>query len=413
MLTALAWRNLWRNKLRSAIVITAIAIGITGGIVTDGMMVGMTDQRTNSAIANEISNIQIESPKFLLNNEIRYTLPKNLSLVKKIKGYKEVKGVTARLLCGAMAGSASAGAGIKVYGVNPSDEKAVSNIYKHIIKGAYLNNNQKIPAVIGEKLAKKLDLQTNDRLIVTLADTSGTITSGAFQIVGIYKTSNNIFDAATVFVRKNDLAALLGFSSDEAHQIAIRLQDNSATDKVLKKIKSDFAPQVNSHRISVKSWYEVAPLLRSMVEMMNMFSVIFMVVILIALAFAIVNTMIMSIMERTREFGMLMALGLNKKRIFTLIMLETLFLALTGALLGLAVSLGVVRHYQTAGFDLTSVAAGMNSIGYSAMVYFRVNTDFYITTIALVILTAFISAISPARKALKLQPATAIRDEQL
>jgi len=96
MLAALAWKNLWRNKLRSAVIILAIAIGIIGGIVSDGLMSGMTDQRVNAAIANEVSDIQIQNPKFLLNNEIQYTLPKNLHLVQKIRAYPEVPASTAK-----------------------------------------------------------------------------------------------------------------------------------------------------------------------------------------------------------------------------------------------------------------------------------------------------------------------------
>jgi ABC-type lipoprotein release transport system permease subunit len=147
-----------------------------------------------------------------------------------------------------------------------------------------------------------------------------------------------------------------------------------------------------------------------MVEMMNMFSFIFMIIILVALAFAIVNTMVMSIMERTREIGMLIALGLNKRRTFTLIMFETLLLSLTGALAGLAVSLLIVHHYAVNGFDLGALGEGLNSIGYSAIIYFRVNTGFYLVTMIMVIFTALVSTISPALRALKLQPATAIRD---
>jgi ABC-type lipoprotein release transport system permease subunit len=411
MLLSLAWRNLWRNKLRSAIIITAIAIGIIGGIVADGMMTGMTDQRINAAIANELSNIQIQNPQFLLNNEIKYLIPQSGNIVETIKGYKEVKGVSSRFECEAMASSANAGGGVTVYGVVPSDEAKVSDIKKHIVKGSYLNDKQRIPAVIGEKLAEKLDLGLDDRIIITLADTTGTITSGAFQIVGIFKTSNNIFDVANVFVRKKDLAPVIGLHSQTAHQIAVRLKNNDNTDKVMSKIYKDFKTLVDAKRITVRSWHEISPLLRSMVEIMNMFSFIFMLIVLIALAFAIVNTMVMSIMERTRELGMLIALGLNKRRTFALIMFETLLLSLTGAVLGLLVSLLIVHHYAVSGFDLSAFGEGLNSLGYSAIIYFRVNTDFYFTTIVLVVLIALVSTISPARKALKLQPATAIRDD--
>ncbi len=410
MLVSLAWRNIWRNKLRSAVIIAAITIGITGGVVTDGMMTGMTDQRINAAIANELSNIQIQNPQFLLNNEIKYLLPESGTIASTIKGYSEVKGVSSRLQCTAMASSANAGGGVTVFGVVPSDEIKVSDIYKHIIKGSYLNDKQRIPAVIGKKLAEKLDLGIDDRIIITLADTAGTITSGAFRIVGIYKTSNDIFDVANIFVRKKDLAPVINFQPSATHQIAVRLKNNGNTGKVLSKIKSDFKDLVDKKLITVRSWCEISPLLRSMVEMMNLFSFIFMMIILVALAFAIVNTMVMSIMERTREIGMLLALGLNKRKTFTLIMFETLFLSLTGAVAGLLISLLIVHHYAVAGFDLTALGEGLNSIGYAAVIYFRVNTGFYFTTIIMVVFIALISTISPARKALKLQPATAIRD---
>ncbi len=410
MLLSLAWRNLWRSKLRSAVIIAAMAVGMIGGIVTDGMMTGMTDQRVDAAIANELSNIQIQNPQFLLNNEIKYLIPGSDTIAKKIRGYREVKGVSSRLECQAMASSANAGGGVTVLGVVPGNEVDVSDIHKHIIKGSYLDDKQRIPAVIGKKLAGKLDLNINDKIIITLADTSGTITSGAFIIVGIFKTSNDIFDVANVFVRKKDLAQLTGLAPQASHRIAIRLKNNAGTEAVISKIKNDFKELINGKLITVRGWYEISPLLRSMVEMMNMFSFIFMIIILVALAFAIVNTMVMSIMERTREIGMLIALGLNKRRTFTLIMFETLLLSLTGALAGLAVSLLIVHHYAVNGFDLGALGEGLNSIGYSAIIYFRVNTGFYLVTMIMVIFTALVSTISPALRALKLQPATAIRD---
>ncbi len=413
MIAAIAWRNLWRNKLRSGVIMAAIAIGIIGGVVSDGLMSGMTDQRVNAAIANEISNIQIHNSQFLLNKELKYLLPGKMLLKQKIDKYPEVKGVSARLQCEAMAASASAGAGITAYGVVPSDEIRVSDIHNHLVEGVYLNSKQRIPIVIGKKLAKKLNLGLDDRLIITMADTTGTIVSGAFQIVGIYKTANDRFDGSTVFVRKSNLASLLGFSSQAAHQLAIRLKDNNTTDAVMKRIEKDFATSLKENRLTVRSWNEISPLLSSMVQMMNMFSFIFMLVILVALAFAIVNTMVMAIMERTREIGMLMALGLNKKKTFSLIMLETLFLSLVGAVIGLVLSILIVHHYATYGFDLSTMGRGMNSLGYSAITYFRVNTGFYFTTILMVVLVAIVAAISPARKALKLQPATAIRESNL
>ncbi len=411
MLFAIAWRNLWRNKLRSAVIFTSIAVGIIGAVVSDGFMSGMTDQRVDSAIANEVSDIQIHNPAFLLNGEIQYQIPDAEQSVKKIEAIPEVRGVSLRMKASAMAASANAGAGITIFGVNPAAERKVSDLHKLIIEGKYLSADEKIPTVIGQKLAHKLNLGLGDKLIVTLTDSSGTITSGAFQIVGIFKTANNRFDEANVFVNKKDLSNLIGYPANTGDEIAIRLKANNETPVVLKALRRLFQKEIRSKQIVIRSWYQIQPLLKSMIAMMDYFSYIFLFIILAALAFAIINTMLMAVMERTREIGMLMALGMNKRKIFSMIMLETIFLSIVGAVLGLLISIFVINHYATYGFDLSSVAKGLNYIGYSSQIFFRVNTNFYVISMILVVLIAMLSSISPALKALKLQPAKAIRED--
>ncbi len=411
MLFAIAWRNLWRNKLRSAVVFTSLAVGIIGSVISDGFMSGMTDQRVDAAIANEISDIQIHNPAFLLNGEIQYQIPGAEQILKKIKTIPEVKGVSLRMKASAMAASANAGAGINIFGVNPTSEKRVSDLHSLIIEGKYLSADEKIPTVIGQKLAHKLNLGLGDKLIVTLTDSSGTITSGAFLIVGIFKTANNRFDETNIFVNKKDLSGLIGYPANTGDEIAIRLKANSQTPVVMKALRRIFQKEIRNKQIVVRSWDQIQPLLKSMIAVMDFFSYIFLIIILAALAFAIINTMLMAVMERTREIGMLMALGMNKRKIFSMIMLETIFLSIVGAVLGLLISLVIVNHYATYGFDLSSVAKGLNYIGYSSQIFFRVNTNFYIISMILVALIAVLSSISPALKALKLQPAKAIRED--
>lgn len=411
MLFAIAWRNLWRNKLRSAVIFTSIAVGIIGAVVSDGFMSGMTDQRVDSAIANEVSDIQIHNPAFLLNGEIQYQIPDAEQSVKKIKTFPEVRGVSLRMKASAMASSANAGAGITIFGVNPDEERKVSDLHKRIIEGKYLSADEKIPAVIGRKLARKLNLGVGDKLIVTLTDSSGTISGGAFQIVGIFKTANLRFDESNVFVNKKDLSGLIGYPVNTGDEMAIRLKDNSETPLVMKRMHRLFQKEIREKQIVIRSWDQIQPLLKSMISMMDYFSYIFLFIILAALAFAIINTMLMAVMERTREIGMLMALGMNKHKIFSMIMLETIFLSLVGAVLGLLISIFIINHYAYYGFDLSSVAKGLNSFGYSSRIFFRVNANFYVISMILVVLIAMLSSISPALKALKLQPAKAIRED--
>ncbi len=147
MLFAIAWRNLWRNKLRSSVIFTSIAVGIIGAVISDGFMSGLTDQRVDAAIANEVSDIQIHNPAFLLNGEIQYQIPNAEQSVKKIEAIPGVKGVSLRMKASAMAASANAGAGVNIYGVNPAVERKVSDLHALIIEGKYLSANEKIPTV--------------------------------------------------------------------------------------------------------------------------------------------------------------------------------------------------------------------------------------------------------------------------
>jgi len=410
MLFAIAWRNLWRNKLRSSVIFVSIAVGIIGAVFSGGFMAGMADQREDAAIANEVSNIQIHNPEFLLNEEARYMVPEAREKVREIKRIPQVKGVSDRLKITGMAASANAGAGVTIRGVNIAQELKVSDINQYVIHGTYLAQDDKFPAVIGQKLSHKLDLGLGDKIIITLSDSSGTITSGAFTIVGIYKTSNNQFDESNVFVKKSDLAKLVGYPVSDGNEIAIRLHSNLDTPMVVEKLNKMMAGEVQSKEIIIQSWDQIQPLLKSMVAMMDYFSYLFLIIIMAALAFAIINTMLMAVMERTREIGMLMALGMNKKKIFNMILLETIFLSVIGALVGLGISMLVVHYFATYGLDLTHTASGLNAFGYSARIFFRVNNGFYLTSLILVVIIAIISGISPALKALKLQPATAIRE---
>ena len=411
MLRAIAWRNLWRNKLRSSIIMTALTIGIIGAVEMDGYMTGLTNQRVDAAIANEVSDIQLHNPGFLLNQETKYLIPHAGKKADEIRKIANVKAVSVRLKGAAMASSANAGAGISINGVVPDDEYRVSDLHDHIIEGTYLSNKQKIPAVIGQKLAKKLNIGVSDKLIVTMTDSTGTITNGAFLVVGIYKTSNTDFDKNNVFVTRKDLANLIGYPTNAGDEIAILLNSNQHTKAVTKKLNTLFSAEVKSHKLIIQSWDQIQPLLKSMVDMMNYFSYLFLIIVLAALTFAIINTMLMSMMERTREIGMLIALGMNKRKIVRMVMLETLFLSIIGALVGLVISILLVDYLSIHGLDLSSFAKGLNSIGYSSTVYFQVNREFYFTTVIVVVLLAILASIPAMMRALKLQPATAIREE--
>jgi len=411
MLLSIAWKNVWRNKLRSLIVIISITVGLLGGLFYLAFSNGMIQHQINSSIKTEISNIQIHNPEYLINNEIKYGISNPAQKIATIKKMKEVKAVTSRIKSIAMISSAATGTGITLNGIIPEEEINVTDLHTKIVKGSYFKTKLRHPVVIGEKLAKKLKVKLKSKVVVTIQDMNGNITYGAFKVAGIFDTHNSMFELANVFVIKKDLTDLISYHENKTTEIAILLKHNDLTETTLEKLKKIFRKEITSNKITIRTWKEINPMLKMLNDMTIQFTMIFVIIILVALSFGIINTMLMAIMERVREIGMLMAIGMSKVKVFFMIMLETVFLSFTGGVIGLLLSWIVITITNKTGIDLAFVAEGLNSMGYSSFVRPELGIFFYFFIALLVILTAMFASVLPARKALKLKPAEAVRQD--
>lgn len=405
----ISWKNVWRNKVRSGVIILAIAIGLFGGIFTNAFFIGMTNQRVESAIKYETANLQLHHPSFLMDESINNGLANTSEQVNKIKDISGVKGISLRLTETGMAGTAEANAGVMINGINPDEELKVTRIYEKIRFGEYLKASDQIGMLIGKKLSEKLNAEVGDKIVLSMADGQGEVVYGAFKVKGIYDTNNHMFDGMQVFVNYNDLQSLLKTAPDYYTEVAISLNENEMTADVKATIIERLQKEVNTHEIVVEDWSEIDPTLKLLVQSMDYFAWFFISIILIALAFGIINTMIMVVMERTREIGMLMAIGMNKRRVFSMILWETVFLSFVGALMGMLLSALSLQFFKNTGLDLSIVGEGMNAYGLDTVIYPKAGLDFYVQIGIMVFITAIIASIFPARYALKLQPADAVR----
>lgn len=403
MIISFAWRNLWRNKLRSSVIITAVTLGIFAGIFLMAFMNGMVNDRIQAIISMEISHIQIHQPEFTDNNLFTLRISNADSIVDIVKKIPNVSAASKRIVISSMAASAETGTGVKITGVDPENEIKVAKLHTKIIEGKYLDDKGRNPIVIGETLARKLKIGLKNKVIITVQDVNNNITGGAFRVVGIYRTDNLMFDEANVYVRFSDISALTGLDGKEAHEIAILLNDNKNTETA-KKAVSACIPA-----LEVKDWLQISPEAGYLVSAMNQYMYIFIVVILLALCFGIVNTMLMVILERVRELGMLMAIGMNRVKVFMMIMLETVFLSLTGGVLGIVIGYFATKHFEHVGIDLFFWKDAFASVGYPSMVYPVIEIGTIIIVTIMVIITGIVSSLYPAYKALKLNPSQAIR----
>ncbi len=475
MITKTAWKNVWRNRTRSLVVIAAVTIGIFSGVFAVAVMNGAIDQRIDSAIDHEISHIQITGKGFRSNNDLGTFIDSVDYIKKQISGIEEVESVCDRLFVVGMANTARKSAGVNITGISPEQEKRIFKLHKELVPGTgdyFEQDDNSGLAYIGFDLAKQLNIiryEINDavinelaeselpeeilqamdeftgtrfsnekdfkkkmrsvlteqqeaeygvsireaaqrirkraRFILTFVDRDNHQTGGVYRVGGIYDIPNSMFESGRVFVMEKGLRDLIGFSPNTAHKIIIRLFDIDDTDVLTEKLRNMFPD------LEVLSWKEIQPDMAMTSEMAEAMYGLFMALILAALAFGIVNTMLMVVLERTKELGMLTAIGMNKKKVFRMIMTESVFLSLTGGVAGMIVSWIVTAFTAKNGINFRSMQEGFEAMGFSAHIYPDIGLDFFLIVTVLIIITGILSSVYPALKALKLNPADALRTE--
>lgn len=400
MLAAIAWKNVWRNKRRSAIMITAIALGLWGGLFAVGIFTGMYDAMVNSAIDRDITHIQLHAKGFRDERAIAMFIPGADSIAATLQHVPGVYSVSTRTIIDGMGSSPTSSQGVKIVGIDPPAERNSTAIARRLVQGKFFEGSERSPILIGRKLAERLDLKLRGKIVLSFQRPDGAIVYGAFRITGIFDTESTTFDGGTVFLRRPDLDGLTGEAL--IHEIAIRLITNDSLSGAAAKASALYP---NLH---VETWKEIAPELKLTAESSDVSMTIFLGIILLALLFGITNTMLMSVLDRVREFGVLMAVGMKRRKIFTMIFLETLFLSITGSAAGVALGAGTVAWFNRTGIYLGLFSDGLSLYGISSMLYPIVHSPIYPSLGMMVVFAACISAIYPALKAIRLNPASAI-----
>jgi ABC-type lipoprotein release transport system permease subunit len=475
MITSIAWKNVWRNKTRSFTVIAAVTIGVFAGVFSMAAINSSIVQRIDAAVNEELSHIQVNNHDFRSSSDIRNLISDPSAVISALEKTEGITNVTGRIIVRGIASTSAGSTGVEINGIDTEKEQQMFTIDRKLIPGtgSYFGSDTKFnTAFIGEKLAKELNIiryiltaealkglkaegvpltvieklkplegqrfttekkflaaysellsakelkkyglkiretawsyREGSRIILTFLDMNNNQTGAAFRISGIYRTNNDLFESLTVFVPAAELRQLTGIGEGQFHRIIARLEEDDLTDEVTPVIREALPGY------EVMNWKEIQPDLAMIADYINQIYSIFMVLILAALAFGIVNTMLMAVLERTRELGMLAAIGMNRRRVFMMIMLESIFLSVVGGIAGMAVSGIVIAITGRTGINLVKYSEGMEAFGYSAHLYPAIGAEFFITLTILIVVTGIVSAIYPARKALKLNPVEALRGE--
>ena len=401
-LIKIAWRNIWRNKLRSLVVIISIIFGLLGGIIMIAMSYGLNEERMNNAVDTYLSHIQIHNNSFSEDYNIKHTID-NLNLIEEaLNNDERVISYTKRIVLNGMLSNSNGSYGIQVKGVDPDTEIKVTNTYDKIIDGEYFKSKRDNTILVGKKLADRLNLKLKSKVVITFQDENYELTSLLFRVEGIFRSGNSRYDETNVFVKNLSIIKnLQGFSG--YHEIPILLKDINLRGEV----KKDLIP-ISTNNI-VEGWDDISKELAYANEMLAAVLYIFMMIILSGLSFGVINTMLMAILERKKEIGMLMSIGMDRYKIFLMISMETIFLSMIALPFGLILSYVIVEYYSVVGIDLSIVEAGLENFGVGTRLYFKVPNEEYFIVSFMVLIISIVSSIFPSIRALKINPVEATK----
>jgi len=364
-------------------------------------MYGMTDQMVKTAISTRLGSIQIHNAGFLEDKQIGDTVPEIDGLIGFLRSKSFTEAAVRRMVISGMVSSPTNSQGVSILGIEVEAESTLTDVADHVIEGSYFGEYTD-PVLVGRKLADRLGLKLGSKLVLTFQGEDESIVSGAFRICGIFRTASSEFDRMTVFVRAVDLKSIIGPGAGY-HEVAVLLRPGSDLDGSAATIREAYP------RLVTRTWKQLAPELSYLTGVTARMLYIFLAVIMLGLLFGVTNTMLMSLLDRIREFGVLTALGMGPWRLFGLLALEAFWVCSLGGAVGIAAGYLTVFHLARKGIDLSMFAQGLSAFGIGTRLYASVPSALYLVLTLLVMATAFLSAVYPGIKATQLDPAGAMR----
>lgn len=434
MTLKLVLRGLWRHKLRTAITLFAVIFGHFLGLIFIAMNGGghitMIELGLRQASAG---HVVLQAPGYQQSRSVELLVPDAAALRAEIEAALPRAKTAMRVFGGGLARTSSDSVGVLLAGVESGREKALSEIPRTVRRGVYLGASaEEISAaeekekelwcarpvvegspgirqiVVGEQLARTLKLSLCDKLVLDVQG-MGSRESEQFRVVGVFKTGNADLDAFAVHIALADVQRLLHVNSD-VHQIAIFVDSVEQSAATAEKLRSTLSAK---HRRSaeVLTWDEALPEMAEFMWIDEASAWVFLIILYLIVAIGVVNTMMMSVMERTRELGIMRALGATPWRIMRLVLAEGAVIGVIGVVVGTALAMPILSYLATTGIDLTSYTEGgaMEAGGVAmTVITAKITTREIINAAVAVFLMAVGAALYPALRAARIRVLKAI-----
>ena len=401
ILMRLAWRNLWRNHRRTLIMLTAITLGVWAMIFMTALIRGMVSQMVKDGVDVLPGHVQIHNASFRDDPSVANMIPiTDTEIARRFAG-AGFKAWASRVRVPAVITSEYESRGVTLLGVDPERERGLTFIKEGQVEGRFLESPDDDGIVIGRKLAKTLNTGLGKRVVLMSQDPDNEIADRGFRVVGLFESSMKSNEENFVFAGKKTVQDMLKIGD---HVTEIFVLGNSYRDvgPTLEKAKA-----LVGDDLEVTPWYELDPYLGSMLNVMDGFVLVWIVVVFLALSFGLVNTLVMAVFERVREIGLMLALGVRPLLILGQVVIESTLMLVIGLALGSVLAWATVLPMKD-GVDVSIVGEGMEMWGMSSVLYPELLTHDVVMANVVVLVLGLLASLSPAWRAAHYEPVEAL-----
>ena len=400
LLIKMAWKNSFSRLSRTLLLITMIAVSMSMMIDIQGLYDGMANNMLDKNKRSASGDISIFAKEYRIQKDIKYRIKNAETIKKDLEGMEGVKAVVLRVKADGLGATARKSSFASLYGIDLEGEEKFGKFSEFLKEGAISFDNR--GALIGLELAKTLKLRIGSKLIFSTQDVNGDINSISLRINAILQTTNISLDSNALFIDRKKVYKFLGVKDGEVTQIAIMGEEESLENSV-----KDKYPEYD-----VKSFLELQPMMQMMQDMMFIFNSITFFIVMSVVFVGILGVMYVSILDRIREFGIMLGIGMHYKYIRMQIFLEAIFVSLSGYVCGAFLGAILLVYLRDYGVDLSAFSDALEMWGYESVIHGTIKLSYFTTTFAAIITASILSILIPLRKIKKLNPIDVIKAQK-
>lgn len=406
LLLRMGWRNLWRQRKRTLATLCAVAISVTMVLASVSLQQGMIQRMFSLLVEKQTGHIQLHQRGYPRQRSLHDTVPSGEETTHWIRQFPQVKQAAIRIYATGLLATENDALGMQLVGLDFFREQSFGEWSRRITRGDLPKGNDSSGILLGDIAARRLSVQVGEKVVLLAQAADGSLANRLFEVRGLFQSGIETLDARTVVFPRQTLQQFLALP-EGGHEIAIQLHDKKQTDSFAAMLRR------NLHEldtIGVRTWDQLNPTAARLLGLQRIGTWIVIGIVFGVAALTILNTMLMSVLERVHEFGLLYALGLRPMQVMALVSMETFLLTSLGVVMGGAITVPLQFWLARYGLQLgTESAFSMTGVSFEPILYGQLTVIDALSVLPAVYLLTALTALWPCMQAARLTPLAALR----